>query len=255
MKGTNVRKLHTVILEDDVVLLQLLRSYVARIPELGPVEFFTDPVQALETLRSKAVDLLLLDIGLPGISGFQLLERLPSKPHVIIITADADHALEGFEQGAVDLLLKPFTLERLLRSVHRATGRSKNAGNAALATTTGPGDRPVVLSLRSGRSTLRIPARSILMAEALGNYVKLHLNDRVIIVNSTLKTIEKQLPPDLFVRVHRSYIVSLSSIRDIHQDTLFTGHGEVPVGATYRKAVMERQDISGPAGPPTGVGQ
>ena len=237
----NVRQLDTVVIEDDPVQVQLLRNFTARIPELGPVVFFSDPMLAMEAIMTsgKKVDLLILDVGLPGISGFELMERLPSEPRIIIITADPVHALEGFERGVVDLLVKPFTLERLLRSVRRAASRSRAAAQTPMAPP-GTEERSAVLSLRSGRRKLRIPASTIHMAEALGNYVKLHLNDRIMVVNHTFTGIQELLPQDRFVRVHRSYIVALGSIRDFHQDTLFTDNGEVPVGALYRKALMDR---------------
>ena len=101
-------------------------------------------------------------------------------------------------------------------------------------------ERTQVLVLRSGRRTLRIPASSVFMAEALGNHVKLHLQDRLIVVNSTMKGIEDLLPRDRFVRVHRSYIVAMGTIVEVMNDTVFTKQGEVPVGALYRKDLVER---------------
>jgi DNA-binding LytR/AlgR family response regulator len=250
-QGLNVRKLHTVVVEDDAVQALVIKSFTDRIPELGPVEFHADPLTALETIRAGKVDLLLLDIGLPGMTGFELLERLPKRPHVVIITGDSRHALAGFEEGVVDLLVKPFTLERLLRSVRRAASRARK-GATEVGPINAPAARTSVLALRSGRRTLRIPASSVLMAEALGNHVKLHLQDRLLVVNSTMRGIEELLPKDRFIRVHRSYIVALDTIVDVMNDTLFTKQGDVPVGTLYRKDLLERvQTFRGQTSGPT----
>ncbi len=235
----NIRKLNTVIVEDDPVHAQLLRHLIRHIPELGPVGFCSTAEEALGTLSTGEVDLLLLDVGLPGASGFELLDQLSSPPQVIITTADGNHAIEGFERGVIDLLVKPFTLERLLRSIHRAKARYK-ASELQQSGTPPVQGTPAMLNLRSGRRTVRIPASTVLMAEALGNHVKLHLKDRILVVNCTMKKMEIELPKDRFVRVHRSYIIVIDSALEVVSNVVFTALGEVPLGAMYRKDLRER---------------
>jgi DNA-binding LytR/AlgR family response regulator len=235
----NIRKLNTVVVEDDPVHAQLLRHLIQHTPELGPVEFCSTAEEALGTLSTREVDLLLLDVGLPGASGFELLDQLSSPPQVIITTADGNHAIEGFERGVVDLLVKPFTLERLLRSIHRAKARSM-AGSVQLPVAPPVQGTAALLNLRSGRRTVRISASTVLMAEALGNHVKLHLKDRIMVVNCTMKKMESELPKDRFVRVHRSYIIAIDSALAVVSNVVFTALGEVPLGAMYRKDLRER---------------
>jgi DNA-binding LytR/AlgR family response regulator len=232
-------KLNTVVVEDDPVQTELLRHLVRHIPELGNVKFCSSSEEAIGVLSAGSADLLLLDIGLPGLSGFQLLDELPTPPQVIITTGDDQHALEGFERGVVDLLVKPFTLERLLRSVRRAAARASTSGVQA-DTVTEVSSSSTTLSVRSGRRTLRIPAAAVLMAEALGNHVKLHLKDRIIVVNCTMKRMESELPTDRFIRVHRSYFIAIEIVLEVISNTVFTKLGEVPLGALYRKNLRDR---------------
>jgi DNA-binding LytR/AlgR family response regulator len=243
-----VMKLRVVVVEDDPVQLRLIRSHLAKVHEVGEVHCFTHPQDALAHLRAAGADLLLLDIGLPDCTGFDLLSQLSPCPPVVVVTGDPDHALEGYERGVVDLLVKPFTLERLLRSVRRAM-----AVLSAVPASAAPPSHALqdLLSMRSGRRTLRIPISTILHAESLGNHVKLRTHGSLLVVNSTMKAMEDQLPPEGFLRVHRCHIVARRIILDMGGDILFTTLGEVPVGLTYRKQV--RQAVAEQGGGSGGV--
>jgi two-component system, LytTR family, response regulator LytT len=233
-------RLNVVVVEDDHVQIQVIKSYIARVPEIGQVHYFDEPHAALAHLQEHATHLLLLDIGLPDLNGFDLLGRLKSPPLVVIITADPVHALEGYEQGAVDMLTKPFTLERFIKGIRRTTAR---LGTPLLDEPEGPDkDRTGTLVFRSGQRMLRIPAGSIIKAEALGNHVKLHLDGRTIIVNATMRAMEEMLIPHGFIRVHRAHIVARRAIVILDGDMLYTRLGEVPIGATYKKHVVQMLD-------------
>lgn len=231
------QRLNTLVVEDDPVQTQLLRHLVRQIPELRDVKFCSTSEEAIGVLASGDMDLLLLDIGLPGLSGFELLDQLTSPPQVIIITGNDQHAFEGFERGVVDLLVKPLTLERLLRSVRRAVARTV-PGRVQADNVRDENSSSITLSVRSGRRTLRITAASVLMVEAYGNYVKLHLKDHIIVVNSSMKRMESVLPKDRFIRVHRSYFIAINNILEVMPNIVFTQLGEVPLGAIYRKDLM-----------------
>jgi DNA-binding LytR/AlgR family response regulator len=176
-----------------------------------------------DLLQQEPVDLLFLDINLPDLSGINFYQTLIQKPAVIFTTAYPEFAVEGFELEAVDYLLKPFSFERF----RRAIGRVKS----------GAEDVPEHITLKVDKKTYRLAHADIQYIESIGDYVKVHLHDQVLIASETMKKLEETLPGDQFMRVHKSYIVATDAIQYLEGNRLSLADQKIPVGHSYRARV------------------
>jgi two-component system LytT family response regulator len=230
-------KLRTLIVEDDPVQRVVTRGHVARLPALQLVGMVADATEAVRFMNEGDIDLLILDIGLPGDSGYQLLQRLTAVPATIVTTADPRNALEGFERGVVDLLVKPFTFERFVQAVQRVSRDAIEKRALAAARRTTKQDPTICLSC--GRRLVTLPVKDLLLLESLGNHVKVHtLNDRLL-ATVTMKNLEHELEGHGFIRIHRGYIVAESCIQAVEGAQVITTLGRYPLGNLYRRAVLE----------------
>jgi DNA-binding LytR/AlgR family response regulator len=229
--------LRTLIVEDDPVHMLLVRSYVERLSMLQLVGAVGSAQEAEQALSSTPADLLLLDIGLQGDSGYDLLERLPKEPAVIVVTGDPGHALEGFEHGVVDLLVKPFAIDRFIEAVYRVQARIASLPRSQALLPPPPAEPSILL--RSGRRKVLVVLDDILLVEAYGNHVKVHLRNERIVAGITMEGIMQELAGMDFMRVHRRYIVRCQAVQALEQGELITPVGAVPLGPSYRREVME----------------
>jgi DNA-binding LytR/AlgR family response regulator len=234
---TVVVPVRVLIIEDDPVWQEVLAGSVHRLSGLALVGVAADMGSALPLLANKRPELLMLDIGLPGQSGFELLASLPLPPVVIVTTGTPDHALQAYESGVTDMLVKPFSMERFLLAMDRgvAAVMERRATGVPHADTQVKGH----LSMGSGRRLVQIPLSDIRQVDAQGNHVIIHLEGRTRRFCSTMKSIEAQLPDREFVRVHRCHIISRSSIQDWDGLVVRTSQGTVPIGASYRRRLRE----------------
>ena len=223
--------LNCLIVDDEQLARRLVRSYCERLPDLVVRGEAANPVAALSVLREASIDLIFLDIEMPGMTGLDLIRSLPRPPAVILTTAYPDHALEGFELDVVDYLLKPFSFERFVRSVSKAREyRFRDA----------PGTRgPAHLLVRADRKTYRIPYADILYIESLREYVAYHTPEGRKVALGSLKQLEEMLPPG-FLRVHKSFIVAADKVEALDGNELLIGAARIPVGGSYRELVKER---------------
>jgi two-component system LytT family response regulator len=224
------------VIEDDPVWQELLSANVLRLSNLALVGVAADLASALSLLVHGRPELLLLDIGLPDRSGFDLLATLPDPPVVVVTTGTPDHALQAFETGVTDMLVKPFTLERFLLAMDRSVAAVLERRQGASLSHDGP--VPGFLSLGSGRRLVRIPLAEIEQVDAQGNHVLIHHAGRKLRVSATMKRIEEQLPADAFVRVHRCHIISRRAAQGWDGQAVRTADGVVPVGASYLARLM-----------------
>ncbi|HEV7347629.1 LytTR family DNA-binding domain-containing protein [Telluribacter sp.] len=218
-----------IAIDDEPIALEIVKSHASRVPFLDLRAEFTDAFKALEYLQVESVDLIFLDIKMPDISGIEFFTSLSKKPLLIFTTAYSDHAVTGYELDAVDYLLKPFSLSRFMKGCNKALElyASRNAPETA--------DH---IFVKTGYEQLKVNYNDILYLEATGNYVNFVLKDKKILSRSTFSEAIAMLPTDKFVRVHRSYLVSLTQLEKVerHQVTL-QGH-RVPVSEAYRLNLM-----------------
>ncbi len=217
------------ILDDEPMAIDILLRYVERVPALALSGSFRDPVAALAFLQNNPVDLLFLDIDMPGLSGMQLLTALEKPPLVIFITAYPDYAVQSYEFEAVDYLLKPVTFGRFEKAVAKSLKVFQAAQKGA-----SPAPHPAeVATLKSGAQTHRVKIADILFLKKEGNYFTVFTQEKKIVIRQNMETALQWLPSGQFRRVHRSYIVALRHVTVVGKHSVRVGEHTIPVSAAY----------------------
>jgi two-component system LytT family response regulator len=235
-------KINCVIVEDEPLARSLITDYVNKVPTLNLIEACSNPLAAIEVLRNNKVDLLFLDVQMPEITGITLLKSLHVKPMVILTTAYSEYALEGYELDVVDYLLKPITFERFLRAADKAVQRMDNRQQpppAQQPENSSPESSQPFVFVKDGTKLVKIRLDEILYVEGLKDYVTIHTPNQKVVSLQRLKTLETQLPPDKFIRIHNSFIVSLAAIDVVHKGEVQIGDKFIPIGDTYRKSFKD----------------
>lgn len=233
-----IRRMTCIIIDDNPMARLALRNMVSEIEDLQLVGECESAMEAFNFLQKTHCDLLLLDVEMPGMSGLDLLQSLEHQPLVILITAKAKYAVEGFDLEVVDYIVKPVLLPRLLKAVQRAQERK---------VTQTPADVHELhndhLFVRVENQLLRIDFKDILFIRALGDYVVFQTNEKKLPVHLTMKAVEDKLPNDLFIRVHRSYIVAMDKIENMEQNSLKITKYIVPISESYKKKLLSKLNI------------
>lgn len=226
-------KLNCVIIEDEPLARNLITEYVKKVPSLNLLEAFSNPLEALDALRTLAVDVLFLDVQMPEITGISLLKVLKKRPLVVLTTAYSEYALEGYELDVADYLLKPITFERFLKSVDKIMQRLE-ADTKPIAIAE-PVASPAFVFVKDGTKLVKVRLDEILYVEGLKDYVTIHTTNQKITTLQRMKALEEQLPAEKFIRIHNSYIVALDAIDVIQKSEVSIGSVTLPIGDTYRK--------------------
>lgn len=217
------------IVDDEPSAREILDKYVRDVPYLQVEGECSDALEAIDFMREHTVDLLFLDINMPRLSGIGFLKSRQNSPAVIITTAYDEYALEGYELDVVDYLLKPFSFERFLKAVEKADYRIS-------PTSTEPG----FLVVKADKKTYKIPYSEILYIESLGDYVTVYTPLQKLTTYETLKNLEELLSSHGFVRVHKSFLVSLDKVDYMEGNLVVIRSHEIPIGATYKEDVVNR---------------
>lgn len=215
-----------------------MTEYVRKVPSLNLLNAFSNPLEALEALRTLSVDVLFLDVQMPEITGISLLKVLKKRPLVVLTTAYSEYALEGYELDVADYLLKPITFERFLKSVDKIMQRLE-ADPKPVITASETGASPTFVFVKDGTKLVKVRLDEILYVEGLKDYVTIHTKSQKITTLQRMKALEEQLPTDKFIRIHNSYIVALDAIDVIQKNEVSIGSVSLPIGDTYRKSFKE----------------
>ncbi len=231
-----------IAIDDELNALGIIEEFSKRIPDLNLIQTFTDPTKALQFFNDKEedIDLIFLDIQMSRLNGLTLATRLPNNCRIIITTAYPDYALQGYEMDVIDYLLKPFSFERFERAVNK-TRLLKNFTPAS-HTPEQPKLKPSIddiIFVRADYKTIKVKIIDILFIEGSGNYVTLHTIKEKIMVLQNLKRFEEQLQPYQFIRVHKSFIVSLNHIESIEKGWILIKGKEVPIGDSFRDSFQQ----------------
>lgn len=221
------------IVDDQPFARELAAKYVAEIPGLELMAACEGPISTLKVLQNQQVDLLLLDIEMPGLTGYELLKSLQHPPLVIVISGHAEFALEGYRWDIVDFILKPLSLEKLVMAVKRA--KEKMTKKPALSEAEGLRH----FFIRQEHKMLKLRLSSILFIESYREYVHIHTKAQKYVIKKSLTALEAKLPPNEFKRVHRSFIVCLDSIDGWYGNVLQLENHEVPIGKSYRDDLLK----------------
>ena len=223
------------IVDDEELARQLIASYLKRIPTIEVVGSCKNAVEALTILNRQPVDLLFLDIQMPGITGVEMIRTLVDPPVIILTTAYSEYALEGFELDVTDYLLKPFSFERFSRAINKARVRLNNRNQPS---PTIQAESSNHLMVRADHKIHRIPYESILYIKSMQEYVAYYLTSGRIVALGSLKQLEGLLPPHQFLRVHKSYIIAINKVKSLEGNLLHLEDQKIPVGASYRENVL-----------------
>jgi DNA-binding LytR/AlgR family response regulator len=220
--------MRAIAVDDEPLALDLIESYCKNIDFLQFQKGFTGTTAALQFLQKQPVDLLFLDINMPSMSGIDFFRSLEHKPLLIFTTSYSEYALNSYDLGAVDYLLKPFTFQRFKKAVERASDMFNLIFNARV------GEKEKFLMLKADAGLVKVMLNDILFVEGLDNYLKIHLNDQPpIVVRLTMKTLMEMMNEAEFLRVHRSYIVSINRIESVKQKIITIAGEEIPIGKNY----------------------
>jgi DNA-binding LytR/AlgR family response regulator len=227
-----VSKLTCAIIEDDPVSLAVIEGLAEKTGFFQSITSFSSSSKAVEWLSNNIVDLIFLDIEMPGLTGLELLRSLNNKPDVIIISANSKYAVDAFEFSVTDFLLKPIKdYVRFLAAVNKVKPKGQPTKNKE------------ELFVKIDSLLMKLNFEDILWIEASGDYVKIQTSEKMQLVYSTLKKLEEKLPIDKFVRVHRSFIINLSKITNIDSSNLEINKKIIPISSTYKEDLLSRISV------------
>jgi len=231
------------VIDDEELARKLLANYIARLPHLELVDSFKQPIAALQSLQSAQIDLIFLDIQMPQLTGIEILKTLKVVPQIILTTAYSEYAVESYALNVTDYLLKPFSFERFLQAVNKASEQitlkqpKSNSNNTTIASTEEEKNYQIV---KSEHKLHRIFHHEILYIQSMQEYVAYYTQKGRVIAFGSLKRLEQELPNHSFMRVHKSYIVNTQKVSTIEGNLLHIGAEKIPVGGSYREQVKNQ---------------
>ncbi len=221
------------IIDDEPIAHRIIESYCKNLSYLEKAGNCYDAFEAIELLKNNTIDLIFLDINMPKLSGFELLKTMSQFPKVIVTSAYAEFALEGYELNVVDYLLKPFSFERFLKAIDKVNTRQKPNLIAA------EHEKKPSFFLKGDKKIHQIHADNILFIEAFGNYSKVFCTDEIIVSHEKISSLEVVLPASHFLRVHKSFIVATNKIKLIEGNRIQIMEHFIPVGQTYKHSLKQ----------------
>lgn len=221
-----------IIVDDEPAAHYVLANYIKQNPQLELVFQGYNGIEAMNFLRENTIDLMFLDINMPEISGMELLKILPAPPKTILTTAYSEFALESYDYGVIDYLLKPIYFPRFLKAIDRFFSMDTNKAK----------EEEIInsVSVKVDGYFIDIELDQLLFAQSFGNYVKLHTAKRTYLASITTTELEKCLPEKNFIRIHKSYIVALDKIEETEKDFVVIKQEKLPIGITYKRELSDR---------------
>ncbi len=225
-----------IAIDDEPLALELLEDNISKVPFLYLIAACDSVTDAMKVMQQQKVDLIFLDIQMPGLTGLQFIESMTEKPMIILITAYKQYALEGYNLDVLDYLVKPVSLDRFIKACNKANQlfelrSGRKSGNSS--------SKHDYIFVNADYKLIKITLADIMYIEGLKDYIKIHLKSaqHPVVTRMPIKNIEEQLPLEQFIRIHKSYIVSVSFITAIRKSSVFMDSLELPLGDTYRDAV------------------
>lgn len=226
------KKYDVLIVDDEFLARKLLKEYVSKVDFLNCVDVCPDAIKAMDILRNKHIDIMLLDIQMPDITGMEMLRFFKSTPAVILTTAYSEYAVDAFAFGVIDYLLKPFDFTRFMQAINKAVKMNSDENII--------NNNVDYLMVKADYKLYKINYDDLLYIEGQHEYVTFHTKTRRITALFSLKNLEDTLPKDRFIRAHKSFIISFRNIEDIDKTTVTVAGVKIPIGASYRDELIER---------------
>ncbi len=231
-----MKQLNCIAIDDEPLALDIVEDYIKKVDFLTLEKRCYRATEAIDIIEKGNIDLIFLDIQMPGITGVQFVKSIKNIPPVIFTTAYSDYAVEGFELDAIDYLVKPFTFERFLKAVSKAYSLHKTKNNRQLEYD----NKKEWVFVKSEYKNIKINFKDILYIEGLSDYIKIHLTSGEKILSlQSLKAFYVKLPSNDFLRIHRSFIISLDKIKSIQKNRVFIGKKELSVGESYKETFFK----------------
>lgn len=231
-----MKEINCLIVDDEPVSRDIIEGYCKHLPYLNIAGSCDNALKAKLALQQHKIDILFLDINMPVMDGISFLKTMKHPPQVIFTTAYKEYALDAFDLAAVDYLLKPFSLERFIIAVDKAVEKIQGNGTATVAENT---DAEQYFFVKTEGKIYKILFGDILYAEANGNYTKIITAGNMLIPAMTFSAIEKVLPADRFIRIHRSFIINKSKISHIEGNRAYINNAEIPIGNNYKDTFLK----------------
>ena len=234
----SIKKIKCLVIDDEQPARDILHKHIEGVESLELTGSCNNAVEALSFLQSNTVDLLFLDIQMPHILGTNFIRTLKNPPKVIFTTAYRKYAIEGFELDAVDFLLKPISFDRFLKAVNKILhlNLQSNLPEPDKSESMKEAAQPF-LYFRSDRKMVKVLFNDILYIEGLRDYIKIFTTSKIIVTKHLLSSLQEMLPADSFLRIHRSYIISISKIDSYNADSIEISKKELPIGRMYKNDV------------------
>ncbi len=229
-----MKKIRTLIVDDEPIAQQILETYLLKSPDFEMIAKCGNALEAFNMINKEPIDLMLLDINMPEISGMHFLKSLKNPPLVIFTTAYSEFAAESYDHNAIDYLLKPISFERFTKALDKVI---KNLQVPVTDQKMDPNSDDTLFFKSEGK-LVRIDLAQLWLAEGLKDYVVLRINDSKIIVHTTMKNLQDLLVNhSRFIRVHKSYIINIQYVSELDRNTIKIKNQEIPIGSTYREDV------------------
>ena len=230
--------MNCLIIDDNMIARTTMKQLASQVKDLVVIADFDNAMDAYAFLQQQPVDILLLDIEMPGMTGLELTKNLSrNRPLIIFTTSKKEYAVEAFELNVADYIVKPVTVSRFIQAIDRAREIiDSNKEDVRMV-------EDEFIFIRDSNIVRRLKIDDILYAEAMGDYVKLHTSQKFYAIHTTLKAVEERLPTSKFIRVHRSYIASLQKIDTIQDGALVINGKPVPVADAYRSALNKKMNV------------
>ncbi len=225
-----------IAIDDEPLALELLEDNISKVPFLKLVAVCDNAIEAMKIMQGQDIDLLFLDIQMPGLTGLQFIQSMQAPPMIILITAYEKYALEGFNLDVTDYLVKPVSLDRFVKACNKAKQLFDLKKQQKIPISS---SQQGYFFVNVDYSLLKINFSDIIYIEGLKDYIKIHLKSskHPVVTRMPVKTIDEQLPSTQFIRIHKSYIVSVAFITTIRKSSVFIDDLELPVSDSYRDAV------------------
>jgi DNA-binding LytR/AlgR family response regulator len=230
--------LRCIAVDDEPLALELLEDNISKVPYLQLEATCRNAMEAIKVLQEKPIDLIFLDIQMPGLTGLQFIQSMTEKPMIILITAYEKYALDGFNLDVIDYLVKPVSLERFVKACNKARELHQLRSRP---TETADKKFSDYIFVNADYSLLKVVVDDIMWIEGLKDYIKIHLksSSKPVITRMTMKAIEDMLPPSRFIRIHKSYIAAMSFITSVRKSSVMIGAVELPVSETYQEGLIK----------------
>ena len=230
-------KINCLVVDDEPLAANLLKRHIGQFPQLRLIATCGNAIEAFDLLRNEAVDLLFLDIQMPGIDGIKFARSLKHPPSIIFTTAYRNYAVESYELDVVDYLLKPITIERFFKSINKYFARVENSGLSQAPVEKAEDNEKRFVYVNTNRKYVKVLFDDVLYVESLKDYVSIHFPGQRILTKDKIGEFEQKLP-GYFLRVHRSYLVNIQKITAYTMHDIEIDGKEIPIGVSYKKEVI-----------------